>query len=367
MGLYKRGQVWWIRFTYKGKQHRVPTETKDKKLAEKIHRKVMHDIDEGKWFAMHAHADKTLADLLDKYLKEYATPNKAASSVKGDEAMIKEMKEFFGNTLLQDVTPSLVSGFKTKCREKGLSPATINHRRTLLRHAFNLAIKEWQWCSENPVERVSRERVSNGRDRWLTLEEEASLLKCCVLHPTLKENKEGSTYWLQEVVIFALNTGMRQDEILSLEWRNADLFRKTVLVVKSKNGEKRTIPMNQKVFDLLKAKAKERKNDDKFVFASEAGTKILRRNLMRAFYHARDRAKIDDFTFHDLRHTFATRLAQSGVDLYKIQKLLGHKTITMTQRYSHHCPESLRSGVEVLDKISTVLAQSNEKGLAISS
>ena len=64
--------------------------------------------------------------------------------------------------------------------------------------------------------------------------------------------------WLQEIVLFALNTGMRQDEILSLEWPNADLFRKTILVVKSKNGEKRTIPMNQKVFELLKAKAREK-------------------------------------------------------------------------------------------------------------
>ncbi len=84
------------------------------------------------------------------------------------------------------------------------------------------------------------------------------------------------------------------------------------------------------------------------------------RNLMRGpLYHARDRAKIiEDFIFHDLRHAFATRLAESGVDLYKIQKLLG--------RYSHHCTDSLRSGMEVLDGISTVLAQSNEKGLAVS-
>ncbi len=191
------------------------------------------------------------------------------------------------------------------------------------------------------------------------------MLKCSVLHPTHKENQVESVYWLQEIVLFALNTGMRQDEILSLEWPNADLFRKTVLVVKSKNGEKRTIPMNQKVFELIKAKARENQSKSKFVFASEAETKILRRNLMRAFYNAKDRAKIDDFKFHDLRHTFATRLAQAGIDLYMISKLLGHKDIKMTQRYSHHCPDSLRSGVEVLDRISTELAQSNEKGLAV--
>jgi integrase len=365
MGLYKRGQAWWMSFSYKGKQHRIPTESKDKQIAEKIFHKVMTEIAEGKWFEKAAYADKTLADLMEKYLNEHSKPNKAASTVKTDTAMVNEIKETLGTMLLVDVTPSLISSYKTKCREKGLSPASINARRTLLRHAFNLAIREWQWCKENPVEQVSREKVKNERDRWLTLEEESKLLECCVLHPTRKGNETEPLFWLQEIVAFALNTGMRQDEILSLEWQNVDLFRKTVLVVRSKNGEKRTIPMNQKLFVLLKEKAKGNRNNDKYVFPSEAGTKILRRNLMRAFYLARDRAKIDNFTFHDLRHTFATRLAQAGIDLYMISKLLGHKDIKMTQRYSHHCPDSLRSGVEVLDRISTDLAQSNEKGLAV--
>jgi integrase len=75
--------------------------------------------------------------------------------------------------------------------------------------------------------------------------------------------------------------------------------------------------------------------------------------------------KIADFHFHDLRHTFATRLAQAGIDLYKIAKLLGHKDIKMTQRYSHHCPDSLRGGVEVLDKNYHTLSHPNEKGLAV--
>ena len=252
MGLFRRGQVWWMRFNYEGKQVRKSTETTDKKLAEKIFHKVMTLIAEGKWFEKPVHSDKTIGNLLDKYVKEHSTPNKAPNTVKSDMAMVNEMKAFFGVTLLKDVTPSLISAYKTKCRDKGLAPATINHRRTLLRHAFNLAIREWQWCQENPVERVSRERVSNSRDRWLTFEEERTLLECCVLHPTRKDNKTESTYWMQEIVIFALNTGMRQDEILSLEWPNADLFRRTVLVVKSKNGEKRTVPMNQRVFELLK-------------------------------------------------------------------------------------------------------------------
>ena len=365
MGLFKRGRVWWMSFTHNGERIQRSTKVKDRKLAEKIEAKVVTKIAEGKWFEKPVTADKTLGDLLDKYIKEHSAPNKAPGTANNDICMVKDMKEFFGDTRLKDVTPSLISAYRAKCREKGLAAASLNHRRTLLHQAFKLAVREWEWCQTNPVEKVSREKVRNERGRWLTVNEEKKLIEKCVLHPTLKENKTEPRYWLQEIVVFALSTGMRQDEILSLEWPDVDLFRKTVTVVRSKNGEKRTIPLNQKAFELLKEKAKVRHIRSSYVFASEAGTKILRRNLLRAFYNVVERAKIEDFRFHDLRHTFATRLAQAGVDLYKIAKLLGHKDIKMTQRYSHHYPESLRDGVEVLDKVATVLQQSNEKGATL--
>ena len=89
------------------------------------------------------------------------------------------------------------------------------------------------------------------------------------------------------------------------------------------------------------------KND--LVFFNKNGRKIHVSNLRKSFYRVMGKVGIKDFRFHDLRHTFASRLAQAGVDLYKISKLLGHKDIKMTQRYSHHCPDSLRDGVEILE------------------
>ena len=86
------------------------------------------------------------------------------------------------------------------------------------------------------------------------------------------------------------------------------------------------------------------------MFTTSCGTRIDARNLTRAFYSALEKAEITNFRFHDLRHTFATRLAQAGVDLYKVQRLLGHKSPTMTQRYAHHSPESLREGVLILER-----------------
>ncbi len=110
------------------------------------------------------------------------------------------------------------------------------------------------------------------------------------------------------------------------------------------------MPLNSFAFELLNLKyAKKVLSINGLVFVSSVGTKIDADNLRRAFYVVLRKAEIENFKFHDLRHTFATRLAQSGIDIYKIAKLLGHEDIRMTQRYAHHCPESLRDGVEILE------------------
>ena len=158
----------------------------------------------------------------------------------------------------------------------------------------------------------------------------------------------------------AIHTGMRMGEILGLTWAGVDLFRRTVMVFKSKNGERRTIPLNQTALELLKHKYGSRSVETELVFPSEALTRLNASNISRSLHLALKKAKMTDFHFHDLRHTCATRMVQAGVDLYKVQRLLGHKSPIMTQRYAHHYPESLRDGIEVLDVgrgVSTNLAQ----------
>ncbi len=111
--------------------------------------------------------------------------------------------------------------------------------------------------------------------------------------------------------------------------------------------------------EVLKARSKVRSIKSNLVFYSNMGDALEGRNVLRAFYIAVKNAKIPKCRFHDLRHTFATRLAQSGVDFYKIQKLMRHKSPIITQRYAHHYSESLRDGVDTLDRISTNLAHSS--------
>ena len=155
---------------------------------------------------------------------------------------------------------------------------------------------------------------------------------------------------------------MRLGEILSLTWKAVDLDRRTAIIFKSKNGERRTIPLNKRAWEVLKGRAKVKSRKTDIVFYNENHAEYDYSNLEKAFRSALAKAKIQDFRFHDLRHCFATKLVQRGVDLYKVQLLLGHKTPLMTQRYAHHYPESLREGVEALGRVDeksiTNLAQS---------
>jgi len=174
-----------------------------------------------------------------------------------------------------------------------------------------------------------------------------------------------SPRWLQEIIIFAINTGLRQSEILDLKWPQVDLARKTITILVQKNKGKDTLPLNETSLEVLKERASVRRQETEYVFHTRNATRITASNLQQAFYPALKKSGITKLRFHDLRHTFATRLVQEGVDLYTVQKLGRWKKISMVMRYAHHYPESLRSAVEVLDKVgqkfSTNLAQSKEK------
>jgi site-specific recombinase XerD len=344
MGLFKRGPVWWMSFSYQGRQVRRSTGTSDRRLAEAILGKVKVQIVEGRYFERREEQTRTFAEMMERYETEHVPKLASQRAIRG---YLRRLRPVFGHLTLAEITPQRIVAYKQQRYRDGVAPATINRELATMKHAFNLAIREWEWCRENPVSRVSMEKEASPRDRWLTREEEARLL-------------EASPPWLNELVLFGLHTGMRLGEMLALTWRGVDLFRNTVTVFRSKNGRRRTIPLNQTARALLKAKAKVRALHTEHVFQSEAHTPLDPNNVRRAFRRAVEQAEIEELHFHDLRHTFATRLVQAGVDLYKVQCLLGHQSPVMTQRYAHHSPESLRDGVATLDRTGesiTILAQ----------
>jgi len=325
-----------MNFSYQGQQVRATTGQIDKRAAELILGDTRRQLRDGAYRITLEERNRTFGELMERFLREHATKKASERSYKG---YVKRLRGFFGDgTSLADITPRLIAEYKNQLFAAELAPASVNRHLATLKKAFNLAMREWEWCQRNPVLSVSMERENNGRDRWLTVEEEHRLLAAC-------------GPWLRDLVQFALGTGMRMGEILSLSWRGVDLTRRTVMLFHSKNGERRTIPMNQTVLNLIKGRGTLRSLSADLVFPSKTHTPLESGHLRRAFRLALKKARIEDFHFHDLRHTFATRLVQAGIELYKVQRLLGHKSPMMTQRYAHHYPESLRDGVEVLDRI----------------
>jgi integrase len=326
-------------FTYQGQQVRASTGQIDKRAAELILGDARRQLRDGAYRITLEERNRNFGELMERFLREHAIKKASHRSYVG---YVKRMRDFFGDgTPLADITPRLIVAYKNQLFAAELAPASVNRHLATLKKAFNLAVREWEWCQRNPVLSVSMERENNGRDRWLTVEEEGRVLAAC--RP-----------WLRDMVQFALGTGMRMGEILALSWRGVDLTRRTAMVFQSKNGERRTIPMNQTVLSLIKERGTLRSLSTDLVFPSKTHTSLESGHLRRAFRLALKKARIEDFHFHDLRHTFATRLVQVGVELYKVQRLLGHKSPMMTQRHAHHYPESLRDGVEVLDRIKPI-------------
>ena len=348
MGLYKRGDTWWMRLTIQGQTVRRSTETTDRRLAGRIFDKVKGEIAENKWFTRLAGDDRTFRELMEKYLSEHSVPNKAATSSLRDRSLTKRLLEVFGDMTVTDIGRRHVTAYKAKRRTDHAAPKTINNELVLMGHAFTIAIREWEWLNENPVTLVSKERVQNHLERWLTFEEEAQLLAM-------------APGWLRELIVFAVETGLRESEILTLQWCHVDLFRKTIAILEQKNRGRDTLPVSNRALDLLKERAKVRPLNCPYVFCNTKGTRIRTSNLWRAFKRARGKAGLTNVRFHDLRHTFATRLVQNGADLYTVQKLGRWKTLSMVTRYAHHHPESLRAGIAILDQArarSTKTAQS---------
>jgi integrase len=215
-----------------------------------------------------------------------------------------------------------------------VSAATVNRELALLRHLLVLA-EEWGHVAKVP--RIRLEREPEGRLRFLAEDEISRLLAACEVsaHPELAT-----------VVTLALNTGMRKGEVLGLTWDRVDFSRGVLLLEKTKSGRRREVPMNDAVYAALSGRPGQRE-----------GRVFLSRNIRKAFDKAVEAAKLEDFRFHDLRHTAARYLVMRGASLADVRAVLGHSDVKMTMRYAHLSPEHLRAAVARLDGLTSKPAE----------
>ena len=346
-GIYRRGNVYWICYAgLDGKITRESTRSDKYRNAEALLIKRKQSIKEGKMPEIKIIKNHSFNELADDYLK-WAERQRA---YKQKKLVVAQLKERFGPLPLRRFDTRLLESFQSERLQAGKKklkseeivgnkPGTINRHITILKHMFTKAA-EWDMVEEEVSKRVHKVKLleeQNARLRYLAKDECDRLIEACDKH-------------LQPIVITALHTGMRKGEILNLKWDNVDLKHGFILLDRTKNGERREIPISETVKNVLQGIV--RRLDVLYVFY-EASTGSPYRNVQRSFNSALKRAKIRDFRFHDLRHTFASHLVMAGVDLTTIRELLGHKTLTMTLRYAHLAPSHKVKAMEMLNETLT--------------
>ena len=294
---------------------------------------------------------RTFTELADKY---EAAITEHLKSVQARTGHLAYWREAFDTHSLEDVTPALIAdAYATLHKDGDRSIATANRYLATLSACFTYAVKELGWIERNPCARVRKGKENAGRVRYLTDDERTRLIAAC---------KESRNPLLYPAFVLALSTGARQAELMNLRWPQVDFTRQTILLRdgETKNGAGRVLPLTGEAFDLLRDLNKVRDLRDDRVFPVPAETRGFG-SLRTAWNAALERAKVGDFRWHDLRHTAASYLTMAGVGSMEVAKILGHKTLQMTARYSHLSPERT---VELGDVLTKRLGLASKKNTA---
>jgi integrase len=219
------------------------------------------------------------------------------------------------------------------------TPATVNRYFETMATALDVGRREYEWLRLNPARNVADLREPQGRARFLSDDERATLLKAC----------EAESRDIHALVVTALCTGARAGELLSLRWPDVDLARKRAILHQTKNSERRALSLAGPAFNVLRDRSKVRRIDTDLVFPDPApgrDRKPRRYDYAKVFRKVLGDAGIENFRFHDLRHTAASYLAMNGATTAEIAAVLGHKTLAMVKRYSHLTETHVSSVVE---------------------
>lgn len=325
-----RHGYWYINYTWKGKRVRkwFGPGSMGKRRAElaladitlKIQHKKMGIIE-----------DIPAENFFFQYL-EYSRTNKAPRSYERDLTIVKNIAHLLEGKNLSQIRAKEIEEYKAK-RLQEVSKATINKEINMVKAAFNKAV-EWGYLDKNPLRLVKGFKEPKRLPRFFSLQEIRLFLEA-IDFP-----------WLKPAVYLLLLTGMRRDELIHLEWIDIDLGRGILHVQPKpgwnpKNYKARTIPINKQAKEVL-------------LGLPRTGNRVISKchptSLSRAFKRVLRRVGIKNACLHTLRHTYASHLVMSGVDVATVQKLLGHSSITTTMKYAHLSPEHLQDAANKLDK-----------------
>lgn len=337
MTVRKRGKVWWYDFGNHKYRGPIP-EARTKYEAQQAEIKLKRDVFEGKYgkqFGTMSFAefvgnpDAESGQFGEGTFLEWSKNNKR--SWKHDRFRVRVLLGAFKGKTLGEISPAAIERFKNQRqhsftkRKRQRSPASVNRELELLSRIFSLAVR-LGLAEINPCSRVSKFKLQNQRHRYLLPDEEPALLAQCI----------GSRKHLATMIPFAIGTGARKSEQLSLKVRQVDFFRSLIVFDKTKSGRPRMVEINSEVRQILLELCKGKGPDD-YVWVNPA-TDGAYTDIKRAFTGACADAEIHGLVWHDLRATYGTRLGEAGFNAYDIAKLMGHANISTSQRYVRNLP-----------------------------
>lgn len=334
-GLFEKipgSKVWWVRHADSmGRIRREKAGTKSAALD--LYRKRKTEALQGKKLPENLRAPVVSFTELAQDTLAYSKAHKR--SYDDDLIRMEKLLAAFRDRAADSITPHDLERHLAQAAEDGdWKPATVNRYRALVSLVYRLGIQNGK-VKENPARLVKHRQENNARVRWLSEEEEVRL----------RAYLEAACPQFISELDLALHTGMRLGEMYSLTWDGVNLSRKVLTIPRSKNGEMRHVPLNSAAISALEA-FKKRGDGTGKVIRNEKGEALAGSRYW--FEPALKKAKIYRFSWHCLRHTFASRLVMRGVDIRTVQELMGHKSISMTVRYSHLAPKHTLAAVELL-------------------
>jgi len=282
------------------------------------------------------------------YLPQAQADKKEGSWKKEQSFFNKWINPQFGDKALRDVTPSDLEALKERMTKAGSSPRSIQYCLAVVRQVFNRAIALDVVDVRNPVNKVKIPSPNNKRTRFLSFQEAQALLS------KLAEHSQD----LHDIALVSLHCGLRAGEIFSLRWQSRYFDQGTIPVRDAKANKDRYAYMTRAVRDMLEGRKGETSRQD-LVFPSKKGGQ--RKLVSKVFHQAVNEVGLNEgvedrrdlVSFHTLRHTFASWQVQAGMSLYELQRLLGHESFSMVQRYAHLAPENLQRATAIFDQQDT--------------
>lgn len=322
-------------------------------LAKKWVQDVESGIRDGRHFKTSESKRHTVGEMIDKFVTQWLPkyPQRKEKQV----SLLEWWNKWCGHLLIADLTPAVIADGRDKLlneitvRGEVRSPSTVNRYLSAFGKALTVAVKEWGWLEDSPMRNVAKPSESEGRERFLSIAEKERLLQAC---------RDSRNLNLLPIVSLALITAMRFGEIVGLKWRDINFEQCTITLVRTKNGDRRIIPLTEEVASIFRKCPTFGESIDELIFKSQRNAVLQQKvSIRESFENAVERAGIKNFRFHDLRHTAASYMAMSGATQGELMAILGHRSPAMTRRYAHYSQTHL---AKVLNKASEGLRDNSK-------